>query len=101
MTQLALPEGEQLKEAGLDRLEVSHQEFLETLRQVAIRISERDGFVSTDEVRAEAGLIGIEPVHQNSWGGLFRGPHWLEVGRKRSTIPGNHHREIRIWRYVA
>lgn len=99
--QLALPEGQRRKQAGLNALETSHADFMETFRQVAIRISNRDGFVSTDEVRAEADLMGLEPDHQNAWGGLFRGPHWLEVGRKRSTIPGNHHREIRIWRYVA
>ncbi|MBI4002763.1 MAG: hypothetical protein HY348_13400 [Nitrospira defluvii] len=98
---LALPEGQRRKEAGLNAVETSHEGFLETLRQVAIRISLRDGFVSSDEVRAEADQMGVEPVHQNAWGSLFRGHDWMEVGRKRSTIPGNHHREIRIWRYIA
>lgn len=99
--QLSRTEGQQRKIAGLNAIEQSADEFVRTMREAAIRISTERGMVSSDELRVVADDMGLQPHHQNAWGGLFRGPHWVPVGRKRSAIPGNHHREIRVWRYQA
>ena len=99
MTQLTLDDGLTLKTQGQDAIEATDAGFVDTMRRAAIAISERNGLVSTDDLRLWAVSNGFYPKHHNSWGAIFRGPQWREVGRKKSVIPGNHHREIRIWRY--
>lgn len=99
--QLSLPEGRQRKIAGMDAIETASMDFVRAMRETAILISQQAGMVSSDELRVAADDMGLQPHHQNVWGVVFRGPHWVPVGRKRSAIPGNHHREIRVWRYQA
>lgn len=103
MTQLTLDsaEGELLKRQGQDAIEDTDRRFVELMRECAREISEREGFVSTDDLRLYAVGHGLYPKHQNSWGSILRGAHWMIVGRKRSALPSNHAREIRIYKWVS
>lgn len=74
--------------------------FVLRMRAVAKDISIKSGFVSSDNLRVMADALGWVPVHPASWGAIFRGPQWQEIGRQKSAVPSNHHREIRIWRWV-
>jgi hypothetical protein len=90
-----------LKADGLDAIELSSQSFVEAMRAEAKRISKERGWVSSDDLRVYASQHNLEPTHQNSWGAIFRGPCWQVVGRRKSAVPGNHAREIKVWQYVG
>ncbi len=92
-------EGQQLKTDGQAIVEEHNSLFVDAMRTEAKRISAERGFVSSDDLRLIAQQWGIEPKHQNAWGAIFRGKGWKIVGRRRSTVPGNHAREIKIWQY--
>jgi len=93
-------QGERLKQEGLDAVE-HDGEFLLLMRKHAIEISRSSGFVTTDNLRVIADKMGLVPRSPNSWGGIFRGPKWKIIGRQKSAVPGNHAREIKVWRYVG
>lgn len=99
MTQLDLFIGEQRKNQGISLVESNAMGFIEAMRREAIRISSVIGSVTSDDLRLYADRHGFIPHHQNAWGAIFRGKAWRIVGRKKSEIPDNHAREIRIWRY--
>jgi len=96
MNQLAL----KLKERGLDAVEESNLTWVEEMRHHARYVSLREGKVTADNVRDHARAIGWKPDKPNAYGAIFRGKHWRCIGRTKSTWPGNHAREIRIWKWV-
>lgn len=69
------------------------------MREHARTISDRSGFVTSDNLRVIADELGLTPANQNTWGAIFRGPHWKIVGRKKSAVPSSHAREIKVWKY--
>ncbi len=101
MMQLSLEEGRVLKDDGLAGVADNNIAFLAVMRAEAIRISLSRGWVSSDDLRVYASQLDLEPTHQNAWGAIFRGPQWKVVGHRKSAVPGNHAREIKIWQYVA
>lgn len=102
MTQLTLSDaadGSMMKGQGQEQSEEHGSAFIAYMRQQAIAISDQAGFVSSDNLRVIAAGLGLVPHSANVWGSIFRGPHWKIVGRQKSQLPGNHAREIRIWKY--
>ena len=102
MTQLTLKDActaDALKEQGLTSVAVNAENFVAIMRATARRISEESGFVSSDNLRLIADSLGLVPHHPNAWGSVFAGKNWREIGRQKSKLPGNHGREIRVWRY--
>lgn len=100
MMQLTLT-GELLKQAGLDQVTASNETFVESMRQIARGISILRGQVCTDDLREAADKAGLRPTHPNAWGCVFKGKGWVLVGRRYSTWPSSHGREIRVWKYEA
>lgn len=98
--QLSLEEGRVLKDNGLASVAENNTAFLALMRAEAIRISLSRGWVTSDDLRVYASQLDLEPTHQNAWGAIFRGPQWKVVGHRKSAVPGNHAREIKIWQYV-
>lgn len=101
MTQLSLTEGRLLKEQGQILVSSNNQHFLALMREEARRISDERGWVSSDDLRVYASQLDLEPTHPNAWGAIFRCPRWQVVGRRKSAVPGNHAREIKVWQYLA
>lgn len=99
--QLSLEQGRALKDDGLASVSENNTEFLAIMRAEARRISDVRGWVTSDDLRVYASQLDLEPTHQNAWGAIFRGPQWKVVGHRKSAVPGNHAREIKIWQYVA
>lgn len=97
MTQLSL--GESLKRDGLDAVESHDGDWLAKMRAEAMRLSALYGMVTTDDLRMFGAAHGLYPASPNSYGAIFGNKGWKVIGRKRSVIPGNHYREIRVWRY--
>jgi len=97
--QLSLQEGNALKEEGLDSVAANNKAFLALMRAEARRLAEQRGWVTSDDLRAYASQLNIEPTHHNAWGAVFRGPWWKVVGRRKSAVPQGHCREIKIWAY--
>jgi tRNA(Ile2) C34 agmatinyltransferase TiaS len=91
--------GEELKQLGLALIEDHHADFVQTMRDIARQISQESGFVSSDNLRIVADRMGLVPATPNCWGAVFAGAKWKVVGRQKSAVPGNHGREIRVWRY--
>ncbi len=91
--------GAALKDQGLAAVSVNADNFLRLMRATARRISDESGFCSTDNLRVIADRLGLVPHHPNAWGAIFTGKHWKEIGRQKSKYPGNHAREIRVWRW--
>lgn len=88
-----------LKEQGLNAVEANGLAFVTLMRKYAIEISDRSGFVTSDNLRVIGQEQGIEPHHPNVYGAIFRGTCWKSIGRQRSAWPSNHHRFITVWRY--
>jgi hypothetical protein len=98
MNQLGLPL--RLKSRGLDAVENANLTWVETMREHAKVISLTLGEVTADDVRQFARDIEWQPESPNAYGAVFRGKHWQCIGRTKSKHPGNHAREIRVWRWV-
>lgn len=98
--QLSLEEGRVLKDNGLASVAENNTVFLALMRAEAIRISLSRGWVTSDDLRVYASQLDLVPTHQNAWGAIFRGPQWKVVGHRKSAVPGNHAREIKIWQYM-
>ena len=102
MTQLTMDDaaaGAAMKEAGQDAVEGNSKAFVTIMRQHAIEISDKSGFVTSDNLRIIASERCLEPHHPNVWGAIFLGPHWTAIGHQRSAWPSNHHRSITVWKY--
>jgi len=99
MKQESLLEGIKLREDGISRVRVNAALFVRVLREVAIRISDEEGTVTSDDLREYANEHGLKPHHPNAWGAIFRGNNWKVIGRTNSTYKTNHAREIRAWRW--
>ena len=96
MNQLGLA----LKQRGLDAVEESNLTWVEAMRDHARVISLMTGEVTADDVRQHAREMEWQPESPNAFGAVFRGRHWLCIGRTKSKHPGNHAREIRVWKWV-
>lgn len=94
-----LAQGEYAKEKGLDRTELNNDSWVQRMRRYARRHSKLRGSVSADEIRAQAEMFDDYPATSNAWGAIFR-TGFTEIGRKKSSHPDNHAREIRVWRHV-
>ena len=92
-------QGDMLKQMGLDLVTEHNPDFVEIVRERAIRLAKMNGRVSSDALREWAELHDITPIHPNAWGAVFRGPGWERIGFRKSRIPSNHSRMISIWRY--
>lgn len=103
MNQLTLDSrlADALKQEGLDAIEESGRDFLALMRAEAIRISESRGWVTSDDLRVYASQNNLEPTHRNVWGAIFHGTKWKVIGRRKSAVPDNHSREIKVWQYIA
>lgn len=88
-----------LKHQALDAIEEREPSFLMTMRLEAIRIAQRQGWVTSDDLRSYAARQSIEPVHPNVWGAVWRMKGWVVVGHRKSAVPSSHAREIKIYRW--
>jgi hypothetical protein len=99
--QLALPNtwrgGRASKNVGQDLVEENNRTFVATMRRRAVDIAMAKGRVTSDDLRRFAFAEGIKPDHPNAWGAVFRGHELVEIGRTKSRLTSNHHREIRVW----
>jgi hypothetical protein len=90
--------GEERKAEGLAIIEAHHGDFLSLMRTRAREIATEKGSVTSDDLRAYAACWGIEPEHRNCWGAVWRPSEWRYVGFKKSTLPSNHSRMVRVWK---
>lgn len=96
---LGLDLGMRLRDRAWDLMEEAGGDWVDGMRHIAKTICRRDGQVTSDDLQRIANRTGLQPPHGNYWGAIFRGNAWRCVGRKRSEIPSNHAREIRIWQW--
>ncbi len=96
----SLEQGRAGREAGKDLVEAHGEGFVELMRREAERIFWLRGVVNCDDLRAYAKSLGIVPNHPNTWGSIFRGPHWKQIGLTQSQLVSNHARTIREWKYL-
>lgn len=89
------------KQLGLALVEEHNRYFVEAMREEAIKVALSRGKVSIDDLRPIAARRGLEPDHQNAWGSIFKGNRWQKLGRKQSSHPSNHGREITVWELRA
>lgn len=89
--------GAQLKQLGLDLVEINAQTFCETMRSVARGICREQGTVTSDDLRLYARENGIEPHHPNAWGAIFR-TGFERVGYENAKTPSAHSRMISRWK---
>lgn len=97
--QLDLEAALQAKADGLDRVEGSHPDFVPAMRAIAKALSRRHGSVHVDDLRSEALARGWRPRHPNAWGAIFRGPGWVKVGARASTVVSNHGHVSPCWKW--
>ena len=89
------PDGEALRDKGIQKVSINNQLWLERARGVAASVAAYKGSVTTDDLRGDT-LIG-EPGHPNAWGAVFRDKRFKPVGYTKSQIPSTHARMIRVW----
>ena len=86
------------RDDGIERVIGNNECFATTMRGIARIIARRRGIVTSDDLREIASQYGIQPNHENAWGGIFRGKEWVCAGFIKSKLPSNHARTIRTWR---
>lgn len=84
------------KDCGQAEVEEHGQEFVGTMRDVALGIARTRGSVTSDDLRRYAAEHGLVPHHPNAWGAIFS-KGWRSVGYTRSALVSNHARTIRVW----
>lgn len=99
MIQLSLAEGQQLQREGQETVAAKNEKLLGIMRRIAKSYSHAFGYVTTDDLRAFAVQNSLYPTHHNFWGSVLKGKGWTVIGRQPSKLPGNHHREIRVWKW--
>jgi hypothetical protein len=101
-TTFDLEKGEKCKEEGLAQaaLPPSRKQLLELARLCAIRIANRFGEVTYDDVFYEMIRQGLDPTALgNAAGSIFRGNEFIFTGRwEKSRRVSNHARVNRVWR---
>ena len=90
-----------LKDRGIELVEQNNLEFVNNMRNQAMRISRRFGQVTVDMLRIYAENSGIQPEHPNAWGAVFRCKGWKRVGYKPSKTISAHGRVIGIWKWMS
>ena len=98
MGEFNLSAGIAAREKGKDAVTDNNKTFVSSMRNFARDHIEREGSVTTDDLRAYATKNGIAPNHPNAWGAVFRGVEFEEIGWKRSVLVSNHARKIRVWK---
>ena len=92
-------ESQRLKTEGMELAAENRSEDLETYRQIALEISVRRPYLTSDDVAREAINRGLSGNLGPAAGSLFKTPDWVWTGeRRRSARKSNHSREIRIYR---
>ena len=91
--------GEKLKERGIDAVEANSDGWVQRARRNAVFIAEREGRVTTDNLRRWADLVKDQPHSPHAWGAIFRGKGWVGVGYVKSTYGSNHGRRIVVWEW--
>jgi len=89
-----------LRDYGLDSVEMNNLPWVHRIRAVAVVLSQRNGYVSADDLRLYAQKNDDEPDHPNAWGSIFRGKGWVPISRKKSSTPSAHARSITVWRWM-
>lgn len=98
------PTGPEQLALGIEKLELSHDEWLRQVRTYARTVCLRCGSVSSDALRAAESCYALPtPHHPNAWGAVFRevskDGYWHRIETKASAYPSNHGRLIGIWRW--
>ena len=94
------------KQFGLDLVEESNPNFIETMRSQARMFSRRNGSVTADELRQwyEENKVAKqlpEPTSFKAMGAVFRGKNWVCVGYKKTAQVAAHRRPIGVWTWVG
>jgi hypothetical protein len=101
-TTFDLGKGEKRKEEGLALAAstLSRKQLLEMARLCAIRVVNRFGEVTYDDVFYEMIRQGLDPIALgNAAGSIFRGKEFIFTGRwEKSRRVSNHARVNRVWR---
>ena len=85
----------ELKEAGMEKVALNNEEFLDTIRKFASRYATEHGSVTTDDLHKYADAFGVYPKHHNAWGAVFAQKHlWTPIGYQPSERPESHARII-------
>lgn len=99
MTEQQLTLGECLKRSGQSAVEANNRDWLDLVRAIAVIFCQKNGSVSTDDLREWCDAKGYQPSHRNAWGAIFRGSEWETCRYEKSRYEGNHARRITVWRW--
>ena len=88
-----------MRDRGIDSVEQNNLTWVERMRFHAKKISDTFGEVCADDLREIAARTHDNPEHCNAWGAVFRGKQWRVIGRRKSTTPTAHAREIKVWKW--
>lgn len=93
-----LDQGEALRDEGMAMAALTQSELLAEARDEAVRIARAQGYVTIDDVRRAAHVPPGTTNGQNWIGSVFKDKRFVWTGRmKKSEIPSNHGRMIRVW----
>lgn len=96
-----LLQGLERKDAGLDQVESTHEDFVPRLRELVKQYALYHGEVTADDARRLAIEHGLRPKHKNAWGAVFRGKGWKKVGQRQSALISNHGHVNPVWIWVG
>ncbi len=99
---MSIEEGMARKEHGLDLVELSNEDFMIKMRQIAYNIAKTRGVVTSDDIRDAAANLGITPTTPNAWGAVIRGHAFEFTGKMvKSRHTTNHARKINQYRLAS
>lgn len=91
-------QGDLLRDEGIERVGSHNREWLEWARMKAFSTLQTFKTVSSDDIRSYVEDGDYWPDHPNTWGAIFKDKRFEPCGWKKSNVPSNHSRYIRVWR---
>ncbi len=87
------------RDKGIAQVARNNEHFLKVARADATEIAERNGDVTSDDVRR---VWLLDPRHPNAWGAVFKGDKFTWTGQYRqSHIVSRHGGMQRVWRLAG
>lgn len=93
---------EQLRDEMRAVVEDKHEEWINTARREAVRISAKRGKVSAADLHEWAERTNNEPDNPLAYSAVFKGDEWVHTKEwTKSRHKGSHARPVMVWRYVS
>jgi len=92
-----LKKGRMLRDEGIALVTANNEDFVSTMRHIAVSHARLHGRVTSDDLRRYAIELDMQPDSPMVWGAIFRTKLLKKMGYTQTAITTSHGRPIAIW----